>query len=113
MKLKKGDKIQIITGKDRVKKTKKGDKTNKGNQGKVLSVLDTKEKVVVEGLNLRFKHVRPKKEGEKGQVVEKPGFLSIGKVKMLCPKCNKASRVGYKLTEKGKQRICKKCSAAI
>ena len=118
MKLKKGDKVQIITGKDRVKKTKKGDKTNKGNQGKVLQVLDTKEKVVVEGLNLRFKHVKPRKEGEKGQRIEFPAPINLSNVMLICPKCSKAVRVEYKLLDtdvKGKKkvRICKKGKEAI
>ena len=101
MKIKKNDTVLITSGDD------------KGKKGKVIHVDPVRGKLQVEGVNIQKKHVRPKKEGEKGQVVEKPGFLSIGKVKMLCPRCNKASRVGYKLTEKGKQRICKKCSAAI
>jgi large subunit ribosomal protein L24 len=118
MKLKKGDKVQIIKGKDRVKKTKKGDKTAKGNQGKVLQVLTEKDKVVVEGLNLRFKHIRPKKEGEKGQRVELPTPIKIANVMLVCPKCNKKSRIEYKLLSsdvKGRKkvRICKKCKESI
>jgi len=118
MKLKKGDKVQIIKGKDRVKKTKKGDKSAKGNQGKVADVLISAGKVVVEGLNLRYKHVRPKKQGEKGQRIQYPAAMNIANVMLVCPKCNKPTRVGYKVLDtdvKGKKkvRICKKCKEAI
>ncbi|MFH0780114.1 MAG: 50S ribosomal protein L24 [Parcubacteria group bacterium] len=114
MKIRKGDKVQIIKGKDRVKRGKAG----KSNVGKVLAVLADREKVVVEGLNLRFKHVRPKKEGEKGQRIEFPAPLGIGNVMLLCPKCNQPTRVGYKrlasdLKGAKKIRICRKCREAI
>ena len=118
MKIKKGDKVQISKGKDRVKKSKKGEKLAKANQGKVLSVIPEKQRVVVEGLNLRYKHVRPKKEGEKGQRIEFPASMDVSNVMLICPKCNKAARIGYKLLTsdlKGRKkvRICKKCNEAI
>ena len=118
MKLKKGDKIQIIAGKDKIKKNKKGDKTSKGNQGKVLTVLRDRDKVVVEGLNLRYKHVKPRKEGEKGQRIEFPAPIETSNVMLVCPKCSKLTRVEYKMLDsdvKGKKkvRICKKCKESI
>ena len=118
MKIKKNDKVQIIKGKDRVKKTKKGEKSNKGNQGKVLQVLPENGRVVVEGLNLRIKHTRPRKQGEKGQRIEFPATINVANIMLVCPKCNKATRVGYKMLEtdvKGKKKIrmCKKCNQAI
>ncbi|MBT7497589.1 50S ribosomal protein L24 [Candidatus Woesearchaeota archaeon] len=118
MKIKKGDKVQIIKGKDRVKKDKKGEKLAKGNQGKVLDINPEKGRLVVEGLNLRFKHIRPKREGEKGQRIEFPASMNIANVMIVCPKCNKAARVGYKLLDsdlKGRKkvRICKQCNEAI
>jgi large subunit ribosomal protein L24 len=118
MKLRKGDKVQIIKGKDRVRKTKKGEKMTKGNQGKIVSVIKEKSRLVVEGLNLRFKHVRPRREGEKGQRVEVPTSISAANVMLVCPKCSKATRVGFRLLDsdvKGKKkvRICKKCGEAI
>ncbi len=114
MKIKKGDKVQIIKGKDRVRTSK----TGKGNQGKVLAVNNVKGVLLVEGLNLRFKHVKPRKEGEKGQRIEVPGQIKISNVMLVCPKCSTATRVGYKLLSgdtKGakKVRICKKCGEAI
>lgn len=118
MKIRKGDKVQIIKGKDRVKRSKKGEKTAKSNQGKVLKVSAVQHILVVEGLNLRYKHVRPKREGEKGQRIEFPAPISIGNVMLVCPKCNQPARVGYKvlatdLKGKKKIRICRKCHEAI
>jgi large subunit ribosomal protein L24 len=101
MKIKKGDVVKMIAGKDK-------DKT-----GKVLKVVLDGGKVVVEGLNLMKKHKRPRKEGEKGQRVEIPRAVSVSNVKLVCPKCGKAARVGYKKSGEKKFRICKKCKAEV
>lgn len=103
MKIRKNDTVLIISGKDR------------GRKGKVLQALPKKGKVLVEGINIRKKSVRPKKSGEKGQIVEMPGPLSISNVKIICPKCGKAVRTGYKINKekKIKNRICKKCGEEI
>ncbi|MFH0987837.1 MAG: 50S ribosomal protein L24 [Parcubacteria group bacterium] len=118
MKIKKGDKVQIIKGNDRVRMTKKGEKSAKSNQGKVIHVLREKNQVVVEGLNLRFKHVRPKREGEKGQRIELPTPIKVSNIMLVCPKCGRPARVGYQMLTTGaksekKIRICKKCKEAI
>lgn len=98
MKIKKGDNVKIIVGKD-LEKT-----------GKVLRVLPKEGKVIIEGLNLRVKHVRPRREREKGQRISFPAPMDISNVMLVCNKCNKATRVGYKVLEnKKKIRICKKC----
>jgi large subunit ribosomal protein L24 len=97
MKIKKNDTVLIISGKDR------------GKRGRVLDVFPKEEKVIVEGINIRKKHIKPKRSGEKGQIVELPAALPISNVKLICPKCGKATRVGYKIVEKKKYRICKKC----
>jgi large subunit ribosomal protein L24 len=101
MKIKKNDQVKILAGKDR------------GKTGKVLRVLSGEEKVVVESINIVKKHVRPRREGEKGQRVEIPGKVSLSNVMLVCPKCGKAARIGYKVTEKSKLRICKKCKAEL
>ncbi len=102
MKIKKGDKVKIIAGKD------------KGKEGKVLQVMPDKEKVVVEGLNLLIKHVKPRRAGEKGQRIQFPAPFHISNVMLVCPKCNKPTRVGYKILEnKKKVRVCKKCKEII
>ena len=101
MRIKKGDTILITTGKDKNKK------------GKVLKVLPEANKVVVEGLNLVKKHLKPKRSGEKGQKIEVPRPLDVSNVKLICPKCGQASRLGCRVTEAGKFRICKKCASEI
>ena len=101
MKVKKGDSVLIIAGKD------------KGRTGKIVRSLPRELKILVEGINLKKKHVRPRKEGEKGQVVAIPAPLDISNVKLVCPKCGKATRVGYTIEKDNKQRVCKKCKQAI
>lgn len=101
MKIKQGDTILVIKGKD------------KGKKAKVLRGIPSKDMILVESVNMKKVHKRPKKEGEKGQVVEVPYPLDISKVKIVCPKCNKPSRVGYKLEKNTKYRVCKKCKAEI
>ncbi|MDD3735045.1 MAG: 50S ribosomal protein L24 [Candidatus Pacebacteria bacterium] len=105
MKIKKGDQVLIIVGKD------------KGRKGKVLKSFPKENKIVVEGLNLIKKHQKPRKQGEKGQVLNVAAPLDVSNVKILCPRCGKPTRVGYKLVSiKGKSkknRICKKCNSII
>lgn len=101
MKVKKGDTVLIIAGKD------------KGKTGKIMKALPKEAKVLIEGINLRKKHTRPKREGEKGQVVEVPAALDVSDVKMICPKCGKVTRIGYKIEKDIKKRICKKCKQEI
>jgi len=97
MKIKQGDTVLIITGKDR------------GKKGKVLRVLPKENRILVEGVNLRRKHVKPKRGGEKGQVAEMPSPFHASTVKLICSKCGKAARVEYKILDGKKDRICKKC----
>jgi len=101
MKVKKGDNVLIISGKD------------KGRTGKIIKALPKELKILVEGINLKSKHVRPKKEGEKGQVVKIPAVLDVSNIKVVCPKCGKATRVGYAVDKDVKKRICKKCKQEI
>jgi len=101
MKIRKGDQVLIISGKD------------KGRKGKVIEASPKEGRIVVGGINLRKKHMRPKKAGEKGQIVELPGPLSVSNVKLICPKCKKTTRVGYKLEGEKKYRVCKKCGQEI
>ena len=101
MKIKKGDQVLIISGKDR------------GRKGKVLSAFPSEQKIMVEAVNIRKKHVRPKKQGEKGQIVKTPAPISISNIKLICPKCKKATRIGYKLEGEKKYRVCKKCGQEI
>lgn len=101
MKIKKNDQVLIISGKDKSKK------------GKVLEVFPLESRLIVENINLVKKHRRPRRQGEKGQVIEIPKSLHISNVKLICPKCNQPARIGYKIVETGKLRICKKCQQEI
>jgi len=101
MKIIKGDQVLIMKGKDR------------GKKGKVLRGFPKEARVLIEGVNIKKVHKRPKKEGEKGQVVEVPGPINVSKIRLICPKCGKPAKVSYKVREKSKVRICKKCKAEI
>lgn len=109
MNIKKGDKVKILTGKD------------KGKTGKVLQVFPVEKKASIEGLNLLIKHLRPRKQGEKGQRIEFPAPMDLSNVMFVCSSCGKATRVGHKQIEVGaegkkvikKVRVCKKCKQAI
>jgi len=104
MKLKKGDTVLIISGKD------------KGRKGKILRTFPRENKILVEGINLIKKHRKPRRKGEKGQVIQviqlfKP--IAASNTKIICPKCGKATRVGYILNKERKIRICKRCKEEI
>ena len=106
MNIKKNDKVKILSGKDK-------DKT-----GKVLQVLPEEGKISVEGLNLLIKHLRPQKQGEKGQRIEFPAFIQASNVALVCPKCGRATRVAHTVVKaEGKKdkkfRACKKCKEII
>jgi len=102
MNIKKGDKVKILSGKD------------KGKTGKVLQIFNKKNKISVEGANLLFKNMRPKKQGEKGQKIQFPAALPVSNVVLVCPRCSKNTRVSFKILEnKKKVRICKKCKEVI
>ena len=97
MKLRKGDNVLITSGKDR------------GKTGKVLRAFPEGHKVLVEGVNLKKKHVRPKKSGEKGQIISMPLPIDSSKAMIVCSGCDKPVRVGYNAAGDRKFRICKKC----
>lgn len=97
MKIKKGDNVILISGKDR------------GKKGKVLRVFPVDERILVEGVNIHKKHMRAKKQGEKGQIIEQPAPLYISNAKLVCPKCGKPARIGFIVHEKKKYRMCKIC----
>ncbi len=101
-KIKKGDMVKVRAGKD------------KGKQGKVIQVFPRLGKVVVEGVNINKKHLRPQRQGEAGQIIEFAAPLAVSKVQIVCPQCGKVTRVGFKINEdKKKVRICRKCKASL
>lgn len=105
MKIKKGDKVKLLAGKD------------KGKTGKVLQVFPVDNRISIEGLNLLIKHMRPSRQGEKGQRIEFPAPVNVSNVALVCPKCDKATRVGLKTITVGDKtkrvRECKKCNQTI
>lgn len=105
MKIKTGDKVKILSGKD------------SGKTGKVVQILKNKKNnqkyAVVEGVNILKKHMRPKKQGEKGQVIELPAPIHISNIMLIDPKTSKATRVGFKIEGKDKKRIAKKSGEFI
>lgn len=98
-----GDTVQVITGKDAAAKA----------QGKVLQVSPKEGKVIVEGVNMVSKHVKPRRQGEQGGILQAEAPLYASKVQLVCPKCSKPTRVGHAINEKSgkKLRVCKKCGA--
>ncbi len=110
MKIKKGDKVKILAGKD------------KGKTGKVLQVFVDKKRASVEGINLLIKHMRPRREGEQGQRIEFPSPMAMSNLMLICPKCSKTTRVAYRIDKivendnkkkSRKNRVCKKCQEII
>lgn len=101
MKIKVNDQVKILSGKER------------GKTGKVIQVFKDENKLVVEGLHIMKKHVRTRKQGEKGQIIELSAPFSLSNAALLCPKCNQPTRVGFKLDGDKKKRWCKKCQALI
>lgn len=101
MKIRKDDQVKIIAGNDR------------GKTGKVLAVLSQEGRLVVEGINIKRKHVRPKQQGRKGELVRVPAPVQISNVMIVCSKCGKPVKVGYKTIGAGKIRVCKKCGNEI
>ncbi len=102
--VKTGDTVIVINGKDR------------GKTGKVMAVSPSEGKVIVEGVNIVTKHVKPRKMGEAGGLIKAESALYADKVQLICPKCKQPTRVGHVIDEKGKKvRVCKKdkCGAHI
>ena len=101
MKIKRDDKVIVLSGKD------------KGKTGKVL-VADPKAlKVIVEGVNVATKHQKAQKKGQDGGIIKVETPIYVSKVQLVCPKCDKGVRVGYKYVADKKLRVCRKCGAEI
>jgi len=101
MKIRKGDNVIMLNGKD------------KGKTGKVIKVFAEENRVVVEGLNMLKRAVRARKQGQKGQIISKERAVNAASVALVCKSCGKPTRVGYKIDGKSKARICKKCGAEV
>lgn len=100
--VKKGDKVIVLSGKD------------KGKTGKVLAAMPSKQKVIVEGVNMATKHKKPRRQGEVGGIIKQETPLFACKVMFVCPKCGKPTRPAFRVLADGeKTRVCKHCSETI
>lgn len=101
MNLHKGDNVKILSGKDR------------GKTGTILHALPAEDRIVIDGLNVFKKRSRPKRQGEKGQIVSVPRPMPASKVMLICSSCKQPTRVGWRVEGAKKVRYCKKCKSTI
>lgn len=99
--VKKGDTVQVLSGKD------------KGKQGKIISAMPKAQKVVVEGVNKVKRHSKPSLKVPQGGIITKEMPLHACKVQLVCPACNKPTRIGHKDVNGKNSRVCKKCGEVI
>ena len=100
LKVKKGDTVKVLSGND------------KGKTGEVLEVISGK--VTVKGVNIKKKHMKPRRQGEEGGIISKEFPIFASKVQVVCPKCGKTVRIGFKFDKNSnKVRVCKSCGATI
>jgi len=102
LKIRKGDEVQVIAGKDR------------GKRGRVQEVRPDDMSVVVAGVNVAKRHTKPNpSKNNKGGIIEQPMPMSLGKVMVVCPHCGKPTRVAHRRDEDTKERVCKRCGEPI
>lgn len=101
MKLKKSDKVMVTAGRD------------KGKTGNILRVLPTSNQVVVENLGIVKRHTKPGGKNPRGGILEIAKPINASKVALVCPSCNKPTRIGYHINKSVKERICRKCNATV
>ncbi len=101
MKLKKGDNVTVIAGKDR------------GKRGKILAMYVARHRALVEGINVFRKHRRPRRQGEKGEIIQLPRSIDISNVQFYCSSCGRGVRLGYHVEGEAKIRHCIRCKRAV
>ena len=101
MKLKKGDEVIITAGKD------------KGKKGKIEKTYPKNNVVLLPGLNIFKRHLKKRDEKNPGGIISFPRGIPVGNVALICPKCGKQTRIGYKIDKNKKSRICRKCHSII
>ena len=101
MKIRKGDTVKVLSGND------------KGKTGEVLEIIPKTQKIIVKGVNIRKKSVKPRRQGEEGGIIPSEGSIHSSKVALVCPQCGKATRIGYIVENGEKVRVCKKCNSKI
>jgi large subunit ribosomal protein L24 len=102
VRIRKGDEVEVIAGKDR------------GKRGTVQEVDPTERRLTVAGVNIVKRHTKPNPQRNvKGGIIEQPAALDVSKVMLVCPHCGKPTRVGHKIEEDDKSRVCKRCGEEI
>ena len=101
MNIRQDDKVIVLSGKD------------KGKEGKVLTAMPKEGKLIVEGVSVASRHMKPRKQGEEGGIVKMETPIYASKVMVVCPKCGKPTRVAHRLEGGKSVRVCKKCGAAL
>jgi large subunit ribosomal protein L24 len=102
LKVRKGDEVVVIAGKDR------------GKKGRVTEVRPDDGTIIVAGVNIAKRHTKPNpSKNQKGGIIDQPMPLALGKVMVVCPHCGKATRVGHHMDEDTKERVCKRCGETI
>ena len=100
--LKKDDQVEVLSGKD------------KGRVGKILRVNPSRNKAIIEKVNIVKRHTKPNPANQQGGIIEKEAMVDLSNLQLICPKCAKTVRIGAKFLDDGvKVRICKKCSEAV
>ncbi len=100
--VKTGDTVMVLNGKER------------GKKGKIIAVSPKEGKVIIEGINVVSKHVKPRRQGQEGGIVKTEGAMYACKVQLVCSHCGKPTRIGHKINNEGKkERICKKCGESL
>lgn len=100
--IKKNDTVQIISGDE------------KGKKGRVLSMLSKDDRIIVEGINMIKRHMKPSKKYSQGGIIEREAAVNRSNIMLVCPKCDKPTKIGNKMLENEKKiRLCKKCGEVI
>ncbi len=102
MKIRKGDRVQVLTGKDR------------GKTGTVSRSIPARDKVIVDGVNIAKKHQKPTRSTQQGGIIDKEMPIPVSNVAIVCSSCNKPTRIGYRFEADGtKVRVCRKCGGDL
>ena len=101
LRIKKGDNVKVLSGND------------KDKVGEILEVIPKQNRIIVKGVNVRKKHVKPRRQGDEGGIISTECPIDSSKVHVVCSKCGKATKVGYSEEKGEKVRVCKKCGAKL
>ena len=102
MKIRKGDRVRVLTGKDR------------GKEGDVIRAIPQQDRVIVDGVNISKRHTRATRQTQQAGIIDKDMPMPVSNVALVCPSCNAPTRVGYRFDDQGrKQRICRKCKGDL